>query len=79
MSVFWIHASTSTRFVQDYKKIASEFQLAGREDPQVDVLQIVHDWFWTQYQKPWLMVVDNVDDDHIFKPLNNGNSLFYYL
>ncbi|KAH8665059.1 hypothetical protein BGZ60DRAFT_565234 [Tricladium varicosporioides] len=79
ISIFWIHGSTSTRFEQDYKKIASEFQLPGRDDPQVDVLQIVQDWFRTQYQRPWLMIVDNVDDDHVFKPLSNGKSLFDYL
>jgi hypothetical protein len=77
--VFWIHASTMTRFLEDYKRIAAAFQLPGRDDPQVDIAQVVQNWFEDQYEKPWLMVIDNADDNQIFKPLQTGKSIYEYL
>jgi hypothetical protein len=78
-SIFWVHASTSTRFVEDFKRLAAEFQLPGRDDPQVDILQIVQNWLENHYQRPWLMVIDNVDDLQIFMTLQTGKSLFEYM
>jgi hypothetical protein len=68
-----------TRFLEDYKRIAAAFQLPGRDDPQVDIAQIVQNWFEDQYERHWLMVIDNADDNQIFKTLQTGKSIYEYL
>jgi hypothetical protein len=78
-SVFWILASTVTRFEESYQRIASEFQLPRRADPKIDTLQLVRNWFEDQYQRPWLMVIDNVDDTQIFDKIRSGKSPLEYL
>ena len=78
-SVFWIHASNISRFEKSYASIAEEFQLSGRDDPRVDILQLVRNWLESQYQLPWLMVIDNVDDAHIFDKTENGKCALEYM
>ena len=65
-SVLWVHAGNAARFVESYKRIASEFQISGRDDPNVDVLQLVRDWLEAKYECRWLMILDNVDDRSMF-------------
>lgn len=64
--MFWVHAGNAARFVESYKRIASEFQIPGRDDPDADVLQLVRDWLEARYECRWLMIVDNVDDRNMF-------------
>ncbi|KAK0105105.1 hypothetical protein ONS95_004532 [Cadophora gregata] len=78
-AIFWILASTTTRFEESYKQIAAEFQLPGRNDPHVDVLQLVRNWLEREYKQPWMMVVDNVDDNEVFEKMTSGKSPFEYL
>jgi tetratricopeptide (TPR) repeat protein len=66
MLIVWIHASNTTRFRQGYRDIADKLLLPGREDPQADVLQLVHAWLSDRRNGQWLMILDNVDDDGIF-------------
>ncbi|KAM0803118.1 hypothetical protein BDR22DRAFT_801976 [Usnea florida] len=81
ISVFWVHAGNAARFVQSYKRIASEFQIPGRDDLQSDVLQLVRDWLEGKYNCRWLMIVDNVDDRNMFfDTLNDaGKALREYI
>ena len=65
-SVFWVYAGNAARFVESYKRIASECQISGRDDPSADVLQLVRDWLEAKYECTWLMIVDNVDDRNVF-------------
>ena len=65
-SVFWVHAGNAARFIESYKRIASEFQISGRDDPNADVLQLVKDWLEAKYECRWLMILDNVDDRNTF-------------
>ncbi|KAF4631443.1 hypothetical protein G7Y89_g6691 [Cudoniella acicularis] len=74
MSVFWVHAANLQRFEQEYRAIAQRFELPGRDDPQIDTLQLVRDWFEHEYQQPWLIVVDNVDDNQIFQKTSTGKT-----
>jgi hypothetical protein len=46
--------------------MADKLLLPGREDPKADVLQLVHAWLSDTRSGPWLMILDNVDDDGIF-------------
>ena len=65
-SVLWVHAGNVARLVESYKRIASEFQIFGRDDPNADVLQLVRDWLEAKYECSWLMILDNVDDRNMF-------------
>ncbi len=65
-SVFWVHAGNAARFIESYKRIASECQISGSDDLNADVLQLVRDWLEAKYECRWLMIVDNVDDRNMF-------------
>lgn len=64
--VFWVHTSNATQFEQAYRDIAAKVELPGRDDPKVDTLQLVYDWFCDERNGRWLMVIDNADDDEVF-------------
>src|SRR5579871_6790221 len=64
--VFWVHASSYTRFEQGYRDIASRLNLHGRDDPKVDILQLVSQWLRDETNGPWLLILDNADDASIF-------------
>jgi len=80
-SVFWVHASNPARFVESYKRIASECNIPGKDDPNSDVLQLVRDWLEAKYKRPFLMIVDNVDDRMVFfdHPPPPGKALRVYI
>jgi hypothetical protein len=63
--VAWIHASNRTRFEQGYRGIADSMSLPGREDPKVDVLQLVCAWLSETAHGQWLLILDNADDDAV--------------
>lgn len=46
--------------------MADKLLLPGREDAKADVLQLVHAWLSDRRNGPWLMILDNVDDDSVF-------------
>jgi tetratricopeptide (TPR) repeat protein len=59
--VFWVHASNAARFEQSYRDIAGCVKIAGRQDPQANIFELVHDWL-RDCKHRWLVVLDNVDD-----------------
>jgi tetratricopeptide (TPR) repeat protein len=59
--VFWVHASNRARFEQSFRDMAERVKIAGRQDPQANIFQLVHDWLCDCKQQ-WLLVLDNVDD-----------------
>lgn len=65
-AVFWVYASSTSRFIESYKRIALECNIPGHDNPELDTLQLVRDWLETQYSSEWLMIVDNVDDRTMF-------------
>ena len=62
ISVFWVHASSSERFYNDYQSIATKLQLRGFEDPRENHLKIVTNWLNSDSSGRWLLIVDNADD-----------------
>ena len=78
-SIFWVYAGIIVRFEESYKRIAREFGLPERDDPLVDVLQLVRDFLEHQCNMSWLMIVDNVDDSQIFRNMRTGKSPFEYI
>lgn len=72
ITVFWIHASSSTRFEQGYRDIAEQIRIPRRDDSCVNILQVVCRWLSDEANGNWLMVLDNVDDNDVFFSLDNG-------
>ncbi|OAL55283.1 TPR-like protein [Pyrenochaeta sp. DS3sAY3a] len=72
--VFWVHASNAARFEQSFYKIADRVMIAGRQDPQVNIFKLVHDWLCSSKHQ-WLLVLDNVDDAHFLvrRPASDSN------
>ncbi|KFY17491.1 hypothetical protein V492_00633, partial [Pseudogymnoascus sp. VKM F-4246] len=66
ISVFWIHASTKTRFEQAYQEMAERLELPGRDDPKANVLRLVYNWLSDEANGQWHMILDNVDDGSVF-------------
>ena len=66
VSVFWVHATNTARFIESFKRIGSGLEIPGLENPEIDVPQLVRDYLENKYRCPWLMVVDNVDDRIMF-------------
>jgi len=71
--VFWVHASTATRFEESFRTIATSLRLPGLNQPNADVLGTVHGWLSSERHGRWTMIVDNADDsDVLFEPWDGG-------
>ena len=66
-SVFWVHGATVDRFEESLRNIADECGLTLREGSQFDAVYQLKSWLETRHHEPWLMVIDNVDDDAFFR------------
>ena len=62
-SVFWVHASNTERFEEDYRAIADKAELPSELRGE-DLFGRVAEWL--AEQKDWLLVLDNVDDLDLF-------------
>ncbi|CAG8250571.1 unnamed protein product [Penicillium salamii] len=61
--VFWVHASNAARFEQSFRDIADQAKILGRNDPTVNIYQLVESWLRSGKRGKWLLILDNVDDD----------------
>ena len=79
--MFWIHATNTAHFVESFKRIANQCKIPGRDVPGIDVLQLVQDYLETEYERRWLMIIDNVDDRTMFFEDGNykGKALCEYM
>ncbi|KAI1064311.1 hypothetical protein LB506_007868 [Fusarium annulatum] len=64
-SVFWVYASNEERLRQSYTTIMQQLNVPGDRDNS-DVLKLMKQWLEAEHHKPWLMVIDNVDDLDLF-------------
>ncbi|KAF7122933.1 hypothetical protein CNMCM5793_001109 [Aspergillus hiratsukae] len=71
--VFWIHASNAARFEQGFREIADRLKITGRRDPKANIYKLVHDWLQDGRKGRWVLILDNVDDDHFLRqgPFNS--------
>ncbi|PMD13580.1 TPR-like protein [Hyaloscypha hepaticicola] len=60
--VFWVHASNAARFEQSFRDIANCVKISGRQNPQANIFQLVHDWLRNDRKGKWVLILDNVDD-----------------
>jgi len=74
ISIFWVNAVTVSRFEESFKRIARECSLVNRDESATDTANLVQDWLQTRHKEPWLMVVDNADDEKSFfhEKMRNG-------
>ncbi|KAJ5503702.1 hypothetical protein N7463_006576 [Penicillium fimorum] len=61
--VFWVHASNAARFEQSFRDIADQAKIFGRQNPKVNIFQLVESWLRDSKRGKWLLILDNVDDD----------------
>lgn len=64
--VFWVHASSTARFVEGYSKIAERVKPLGWDKPDADTLLLVYNWLSDETNGRWLMIIDNADDMEVF-------------
>ncbi|RDH30904.1 ankyrin [Aspergillus welwitschiae] len=60
LSVFWIYASSISRYRRSYQDLADRLDLPGKDDPAIDIVELVSDWLTDEENGPWLMILDNV-------------------
>jgi tetratricopeptide (TPR) repeat protein len=72
-SIFWVNAATVARFEESFNQIATECGLITCEDTQADTALLVKEYLEDRHENPWLMVVDNVDDEDAFYGENMRN------
>ncbi|KFY87014.1 hypothetical protein V500_07258 [Pseudogymnoascus sp. VKM F-4518 (FW-2643)] len=60
--VFWVHASNAARFEQSFRDIANCVKIFGRQNPEANIFQLVHDWLRDDRKGKWVLILDNVDD-----------------
>ncbi|KAF2188339.1 hypothetical protein K469DRAFT_566291, partial [Zopfia rhizophila CBS 207.26] len=71
--VFGVYASNMERIEQGYRDIADRVKLPGRNDPQVDVFELVYSWLRNEKNRKWLLVLDNANDiAALFRPPGNS-------
>ncbi|KAL9591261.1 MAG: hypothetical protein Q9179_007901 [Wetmoreana sp. 5 TL-2023] len=72
--VFWIHASSKARIEEGYRRIAEATRLPRRDDPKVDILQLVRAWLCDESNGRWVTIVDNADDSSVLSDLAGESS-----
>ena len=65
-NILWVYASNKGRFEQSFRDIARKLGLSGWDDPARNTLELVSDWL--DSGEPWLMVIDNADNQDLFFP-----------
>jgi hypothetical protein len=70
--VFWVHASNAARFEESFRDIANCVKVSGRQNPQADIFQLVHDWLRDNKKRNWVLILDNVDDAGFLKARKSG-------
>ena len=73
--MFWVHANSKARIEEGYRRITEATRLSGRDNPKVDILQLVRAWLCDESNGRWVIVVDNADDSSTLSDLSGGMQL----
>ncbi|RYP10896.1 hypothetical protein DL764_000332 [Monosporascus ibericus] len=68
--VFWIHAGTQARVVEGFQTIADTVMLAGRNQPQADIMLLVSRWLHSERSGKWVVILDGADDADVLFAAN---------
>jgi tetratricopeptide (TPR) repeat protein len=74
-SIFWIDASDSTRFEQDYLQIVVQADAAGFNSSAPRNYEDVKKWLCSIEAGSWLMIVDGADNRDLFSGSGNLSEL----
>ncbi|KAJ5288172.1 TPR-like protein [Penicillium angulare] len=67
--VFWIHATDIVRYEEGLRDIAERVKIPHHQDPTANIFQLVGSWLQGQIAEPWLLILDNIDDDeYLYQP-----------
>lgn len=78
--VFWIHASSLTRFELDFRVLADKLKIPARIDPNANIFKLVHDWLQDPRHGKWVLIVDSLDnDDYLCQVSSTGVPLSTFL
>uniref|UniRef100_L7JCA8 Kinesin light chain n=1 Tax=Pyricularia oryzae (strain P131) TaxID=1143193 RepID=L7JCA8_PYRO1 len=61
-SVFWVPAVNMTMFDNGYRRVGRALEIQGIEDDDADVKALVNAALSRNDAKPWLLIIDNIDD-----------------
>ncbi|PHH85178.1 hypothetical protein CDD83_793 [Cordyceps sp. RAO-2017] len=64
-SIYWVNAATVASFEESFRRIARDGRFGPADGRSPDVVSEVRTWLQTR-PRPWLMVIDNVDDPSVF-------------
>lgn len=68
--MFWIHASNTVRVEQGFQRLANRVKIPERQSPGANIFRLVHNWLCDERHGPWVLILDNIDDDsHFRRPL----------
>lgn len=71
--VFWVHASNKARCEESLRDLADRVKIPGRQVHNVNIFQLVGNWLQDEKIGRWVLVLDNVDDDELFRrPVATG-------
>ena len=73
--MFWVHANSNARIEEGYRRIAEVTRLPRRDNPKIDILQLVRAWLCDESNGRWVMIVDNTDDLNTLSDLSGGMPL----
>lgn len=62
----WVHGGSRTRFETAYEEIARKLDISGLEHHETSILRLLTDWLSVEFNGPWLLVLDNVDDAELW-------------
>lgn len=60
--ILWLYVSDNARFEQSVRGILDQLKVRGRNDPEVNVFQLLYAWLCDVRHGPWLVILDNADD-----------------
>ncbi|CAI6044566.1 unnamed protein product, partial [Clonostachys chloroleuca] len=78
VSIFWISALSNASFEHAYMEIAKELPIPLNNHTE-DLKQTVRRYLSVNQARPWLLIVDNVDDKDMFFPSSSSNGFYHFL
>ena len=64
--LLWVHAGTQAHVEEGFRVIADVVKLAGRNQPKIDIPQLVDSWPSSERNGRWVTILDCADDRNVF-------------
>lgn len=63
--MLWLHASSSERLEQSVRDTVDQLKITGGGTSNTNVFQLFRSWLRDPRHGKWLLILDNVDDEHV--------------